>query len=342
MFQRPLVFLNVLWLSLFGPGASAQTTKNLPPSKADSPFVTALSFSQRYAKPEVLVVSNDSDLKLTLIAALKSDPTGLSWQAVGKVFERSVFQNLAGDGNRIKLENIEQMMRDTSPLTRQDLFPKVRQHADLLVTQFNLIDEKHRGAAEDLVAWMTREYNPAKELAVFVICTGNSRRSMLGSTMGNVAASYYGLPKIRFYSGGTTPSAFNSRAIATLKEIGVEIDQSGIEAPRGDSGEENPIYNVTWGKGQESREYSKKYSDSRNPQKDFAALLVCSEADAVCPTVVGASKRIPLPYMDPKIYDGAPFEAAKYAERRDDMGRFMLSVLMQVSRRLEIEGKLKY
>jgi hypothetical protein len=159
--------------------------------------------------------------------------------------------------------------------------------------------------------------------------------------MGNIAASYYGLPKIRYYSGGTTPSAFNARAIRTLQEIGVEIEPSGLEAPRGASGEENPIYSVRWGKHQESQEFSKLYTDTRNPQKDFAAILVCSEADAACPTVVGASKRIPVPYMDPKMYDGAPFEAAKYAERRDDIGRFMLSVLMQASRRLELAGKLK-
>jgi arsenate reductase (thioredoxin) len=114
-----------------------------------------------------------------------------------------------------------------------------------------------------------------------------------------------------------------------------------LEAPRGASGEANPIYWVRWGKNQETQEFSKLYSDARNPQKDFAAILVCSEADAACPTVIGASKRIPAPYMDPKMYDGAPFEAAKYAERRDDMGRFTLNVLMQANRRLEIAGKLK-
>jgi hypothetical protein len=34
--------------------------------------------------------------------------------------------------------------------------------------------------------------------------------------------------------------------------------------------------------------------------------------------------------MDPKEFDGATFEAAKYAERRDDIGRFMLNALIQV------------
>ncbi len=33
--------------------------------------------------------------------------------------------------------------------------------------------------------------------------------------------------------------------------------------------------------------------------------------------------------LDPKIYDDGAYEAAKYAERRDDIGRLMLSVMVQ-------------
>ena len=67
--------------------------------------------------------------------------------------------------------------------------------------------------------------------------------------------------------------------------------------------------------------------------------MVCSEADAGVPEGGRGGARIPVPYLDPKAFDGAPFEAAKYAERRDDIGRFMLSVMMQARRRLEIDGK---
>jgi arsenate reductase len=69
--------------------------------------------------------------------------------------------------------------------------------------------------------------------------------------------------------------------------------------------------------------------------------MVCSQADAECPIVKGAGKRISASYADPKEYDGAEFEAAKYAERRDDIGRFMLSVLIQARRRLNSDNKLK-
>ena len=41
-----------------------------------------------------------------------------------------------------------------------------------------------------------------------------------------------------------------------------------------------------------------------------------------------------MPYLDPKIYDDSTYESLKYAERRDDIGRLMLSVMMQVRNRL--------
>ena len=57
--------------------------------------------------------------------------------------------------------------------------------------------------------------------------------------------------------------------------------------------------------------------------------MVCSEADEACPFVKGAALRLSMPYLDPKIYDGGAYESAKYAERRNDIGRLMLSVMVQ-------------
>ena len=88
----------------------------------------------------------------------------------------------------------------------------------------------------------------------------------------------------------------------------------------------------------ESTEFSKHYDDPANPQKGFAALMVCGEADAGCPFVKGSALRVSMPYLDPKIYDGGAYETAKYAERRDDMGRLMLSVMMQARQRIAAVG----
>ena len=62
--------------------------------------------------------------------------------------------------------------------------------------------------------------------------------------------------------------------------------------------------------------------------------MVCGEADAACPVVRGAAVRISMPYLDPKIYDDGAYETLKYSERRDDIGRLMLCVMMQARNRL--------
>ncbi|CAN5443027.1 hypothetical protein BH11PLA2_BH11PLA2_15120 [soil metagenome] len=307
--------------------------------KSVNAVTTALAFTQRYAFPAALVPGKDRDLKVKIIAGL-GKASELPWDAVPDVFDKDAFQKWSGGTNAISLVTMEKLMKGI-PLSRTNMNAKIRLHADLLSTQFDIISEAHREPAAELVNWIVKNYQAGQSLGVIIICTGNTRRSMLGATMGNVAAAYYGLPNIGFFSGGTEPDAFNLRTISTLKEIGLEIEATGQEATRGTKNHPNPIYAVKWGTGLETREFSKKYGDAQNPQKDFAAIMVCSEADASCPKVTGASIRIPAPYLDPKAFDGAPIEAGKYAERRDDMGRLMLSVMMQAHRRLELDGKLK-
>jgi hypothetical protein len=162
--------------------------------------------------------------------------------------------------------------------------------------------------------------------------------------MGNVAAAYYGLPEVRCYSGGTKPTAFNERTVATLRKIGVQVEATGENAESGGD-PTNAIYKVRWGEAvagspHEAVEFSKRFDDAHNPRKGFAAIMVCSEADASCPTVPGAAIRISMPYVDPKLYDDTEIETRKYAERRDDIGRAMLGVMMQARQRLVSTGRL--
>jgi hypothetical protein len=246
----------------------------------------------------------------------------------------STFAKLAGDDDHLTPAEVKNCLEAEVPESRKALNPRIAAHADLLTTSFDMIDETHREAGEKLVDSIVKRYKPGQPLHLTVICTGNSRRSILGATMGNIAAAYFGMPEIRFHSGGTAPTAFNPRTVACLKEIGVEVEPTGSEAPRGEPKTANPIYSVRWGAGMEATEFSKSYFDAGNPQHEFAALMVCGEADAACPVVKGAAVRISMPYLDPKIYDDGAYETLKYAERRDDIGRLMLCVMMHVRNRL--------
>ena len=216
------------------------------------------------------------------------------------------------------------------PELQSKTFPAITNHLKSIATDGKSIATIHEIAQKELAKVIVEQYKSGNELSIILICTGNSRRSMMGAAMGNASAAYLGLSDLRFYSGGTTPSAFNSRSIRALKEIGFKIEPTGEKAKIISKGEDNPFYQVSWVKDQgwNCIEFSKHYSDPKNPQKDFIALMVCDEADSTCPVVImGATKRIPVPFADPKAFDGKPEEAAKYSERRDDIGRFMLSTL---------------
>jgi hypothetical protein len=299
------------------------------PESADvGPFVRALWLVQRNGTAEALNPKSDQRVKGVLAKALAKDGV-ITLQELGGVMESEAFNKVAGSDGQLDANEIKRVVDAASPDSRAKLTPKLREHADYLSTSFDLIDEPHRIAGEKFAHWIAANYQPGKPLHVTVVCTGNSRRSILGSSMGNLAAAYYGMPEIRFHSGGTAPTAFNARTVAALKAIGFELEPTGKEATRGEPKTENPIYRVAWGEGFETLEFSKHYGDASNPQKGFAALMVCGEADAACPSIKGAALRVSMPYLDPKIFDGGAYETAKYAERRDDIGRLMLAVMVQ-------------
>ena len=176
---------------------------------------------------------------------------------------------LAGSGDRIGPEEIKHAVDAGVPACRLRLLPKVKEYADTLTTSFDMIDETHRLAGGKLAEWIAKNYRPGKPLDIVAVCTGNSRRSMLGATMGHVASVYYGMPEIRFHSGGTAPTAFNIRTVNALKEIGVEVEPTGKEAARGEPQTANPLYRIRWGSAgetgepmMEATEFSKHYGDA--------------------------------------------------------------------------------
>lgn len=291
-------------------------------------LVRALWLVQRHGTAEARNPANDQRVKAALSKALAKDGL-ITLGELGGFMQPDVFGKLAGPDATLDSAETARAIEAAIPESRTKLAPRLRAHADYLATTFDMIDPPHREAGEKLARWIAAHYEPGKPLHVTVVCTGNSRRSILGASMGNLAAAYYGMPGIRFHSGGTAPTAFNARTISALKAIGFEVEPTGKEAQRGEAKTENPVYLVSWGEGFETFEFSKHYGDSSNPQKGFAALMVCSEADEGCPFVKGAALRLSMPYLDPKIYDGGAYESAKYAERRDDIGRLMLAVMVQ-------------
>jgi hypothetical protein len=320
---------------------AAMVALSASPQTTDvGPLVRALWLVQAHGTPDAVNPANDQRVKAILSKALAKDGV-ITLSELGGLMQPDTFSKLAGADARLDSAEIKRALDAATPYSRTKLAPKLREYTDYLTTAFDLIDDGHRAAGVKLAHWIAANFEVGKPLHITVVCTGNSRRSILGSSMGNLAAAYYGMPEIRFHSGGTAPTAFNARTALALKAIGFDIKRTGREAQRGEPNTENPVYRVSWGEGFETVEFSKHYGDSSNPQRGFAALMVCSEADAACPFVKGTALRLSMPYLDPKIYDDGAYEAAKYAERRDDMGCLMLSVMVQARGELASRGSSK-
>src|SRR6185312_3637888 len=135
-----------------------------------------------------------------------------------------------------------------------------------------------------------------------------SRRSHFGQIWAKVASEYYQTKNVNTFSGGTEATAFNLNAINALKRVGFDIKPINID--------KNLTYHISYDEKQAPIEcFSKVYDDPKNPQKEFAAIMTCSDAEENCPFIPGVELRIGTTYDDPKAFDNTPLQDAKYDER---------------------------
>lgn len=194
-----------------------------------------------------------------------------------------------------------------------------------LIKEFNLITETRKKELENLALAINESITKFSKAEITVICTHNSRRSQLGQLWIKVAAIHYGIKNIHTYSGGTEATSFNYRMVNAVKEYGFKVKQLDENA--------NPKYHIPLGEEDESMDilFSKVYSENYNPQSNYIAIMVCSQADVGCPFVAGSFKRISLPYLDPKEFDDTEFEGIKYLEKVKEIGREMLFMMKKLS-----------
>lgn len=155
------------------------------------------------------------------------------------------------------------------------------------------------------------------------ICTHNSRRSHLAQVWAQTAAAYFHIPQVNCYSGGTEATALYPKVAETLTQQGFDIFKIADNA--------NPIYVIKYDENAlPIIGFSKKYDSSFNPKSHFAAIMTCSQADGGCPFIVGAEKRIPITFEDPKISDNTPEQTTVYQQRSIEIAAEMFHVFSQI------------
>lgn len=152
-------------------------------------------------------------------------------------------------------------------------YPALLSYIDHLVIPD--IPPLRREELDRLAGWIRTRLRAGQPADVVFICTHNSRRSQMAQVWTDVLARMFGVTGIRAWSGGTVSTAFHPYAIGALERAGFKVTQTGGSNPRYQvfPGEEaSPL--VCW---------SKVYDDAAYAFGDFAAVMVCSEADKGCP-----------------------------------------------------------
>ena len=188
------------------------------------------------------------------------------------------------------------------------MFTPIKNYCETLINEFSTIPTERKEVLEKITQYIAKKDLLNKPINLVYICTHNSRRSHFGQIWAKVASEYYQIKNVNTFSGGTEATAFNINAINALKRVGFDIKPINID--------KNSTYHISYDEKQAPIEcFSKVYDDPKNPQKEFAAIMTCSDAEENCPFIPGVELRIGTTYDDPKAFDNTPLQDAKYDER---------------------------
>lgn len=193
------------------------------------------------------------------------------------------------------------------------------------IHQLNLdsISADRKKVLQPLVDFIQDKVAEKQLINLNFICTHNSRRSHLSQVWAQTMASYFNIKNVVCYSGGTEATALFPSAAEALTESGFKIEKL--------SNESNPVYAIKFSETEHPViGFSKTYDAEFNPVSNFAAIMTCSSADAGCPFIAGAEKRIPITFEDPKAFDGTTQQAEKYKERSLQIATELKYVFSQV------------
>lgn len=169
------------------------------------------------------------------------------------------------------------------------------------------ITEERKNSLDALAQTISEELTSNEHLDIVIICTHNSRRSQVGELWIRTLANYFSIENVHSFSGGTEATALHPNMAQAIITTGWKMLHENNQSS-------NPTYHISISGEESQKMFSKKYDDAFNPEKDYLAILVCDEAAEACPIVIGAKHRFPLPYSDPKAFDGTERQNEKYLE----------------------------
>jgi arsenate reductase len=170
------------------------------------------------------------------------------------------------------------------------------------------ITDERKHVLQPLIDFIKDKIASNQAIRINFICTHNSRRSHLSQIWAQTIAAHFNIKDVFCYSGGTESTALFPMVAKTLEQTGFKVETIAEG--------NNPIYSIKYtDNAHPIIGFSKELDNNFNPKSEFAAVMTCSQADGGCPFIVGAEKRIPITFEDPKAFDSTPQQAEKYKER---------------------------
>lgn len=206
------------------------------------------------------------------------------------------------------------------------MYPELQHTLDGIAATGTSIPSDRAQRLGAIAAWIKEQRAKGSTAHLVFICTHNSRRSQFAQVWAKVAAHRTGLKEILTWSAGTEGTAVAPPVIDALQAQGFRIDGAGDQNIHGDPVQTEYLVNFD---DQEPpvHLFSKTIEAPENPSGEFAAIMVCSDADENCPFVPGAAGRFSLPFEDPKVSDGTADEAPTYQARSLAIAREMLYLM---------------
>lgn len=207
--------------------------------------------------------------------------------------------------------------------SESDIIEPLRASVQRAIREVNQIPAERKSTLEKAAQFIQQRLDAGHPAQLTFVCTHNSRRSHMAQIWTSAAAAYYGVMNIQAASGGTEATACNIRTVKALRRAGFSVADS--------TGGTNPVYVAQIADNRPpQRLFSKVYNHPDNPQKNYAVLMCCDQADAACPVVVGAAARFAIHYVDPKASDNTDAESSTYDERSRQIAREMFYMVSQV------------
>ena len=183
------------------------------------------------------------------------------------------------------------------------------------------IAQERREILQVLIDYIQNKKDAKEPIQLNFICTHNSRRSQFAQVWAAVASHAFKI-ETTCLSGGVEVTAFNDRAVNSLKRMGF-----GITSDNG----ENPKYEIEYAlRTDKLVMFSKLFDDKVNQVENFAAVMTCDHADENCPFIPGTEQRISVQYIDPKAFDNTSEEAERYDERSFQIASEMFFVFSKI------------